>query len=277
MFGPNHSPSIHHREPAFEKVYRSLIDNFRKTFNISEEMTILPLTGSGTYAINMVLESLTVKPYVHYSGDEFGARLLDMRDINKPTGIDAATLYETSISKYHKIPAMRKVGKYNFLDCVSAFPYYDVPEDTDIWCTVNSKQIGADPGVSFVVLNDRIKDFIKPPKIGYLNLAKQIKYEKINQTPNTPAIQNFIDTNNTIKCFDLQYHREQIDYRRNQLEKLLGVKGGEGPVFSMELEPRFVKMQEEFGLYGRKCIQIFLWSGYDSQYENLFNYIRRNL
>ncbi len=66
MFGPNHSPSMHHREVAFEELYKDLIFNFKQKFNVPDEMTVLPLTGSGTYAINMVLDSLNLLPHVHY-------------------------------------------------------------------------------------------------------------------------------------------------------------------------------------------------------------------
>ena len=137
MFGPNNSPSIHHREPAFETLYNELCENFHRAFNISKEYEVLVVTGSGTCALETVFASMEASIECEFTDGEFGNRLsLLANQYIYPGDIPLISLplYETSISRLNDIPS--KEDGLIFLDAVSAFPYYSIPEETDILITM---------------------------------------------------------------------------------------------------------------------------------------------
>ena len=272
MFGPNKTPSIHHREDAFKLLYENLTKTFAEKFNVSDDFVVVPITGSGTLAIEIVIKSLQFGLDVQYKKEEFGNRLNIMTENNvQYAGVDACVLYETSKSVYHD--CVDRKHNFKFLDCISAFPYYDVPKDVDVWVTVNSKALGVAPGLSFIVLHKKIIPILKYPQMSYLSLSRYLSYAEDNQTPNTPAIELYSQTLDVIKNFDVAVFREKINNRRRVLQKYLNCEGGEGPVFTIKPTEYILKLKKRFNLYGKDNVQIFLWSGTDGDYNNLFEYL----
>ena len=265
MFGPNNNPSIHHREPAFEKLYFDLEDTFKKAFTISDEYNILAITGSGTVALETVLNSIKPNIKHEFVDAEFGKRMKLVNHSEEGNEGIAYPLYETSISRYQDI---KKQGKLKIVDAVSAFPYYDIPDDADIWVTVNSKQIGCNPGLSFIGIKKSAMEFVKEEEFSYLSLKRYLNYKDQLQTPNTPAIALMQETLEHLKDFDLPAFRRMIDSRRERLEKLFGKYSiGDGPVMTIESNPTVNKIKKIYNLYGKHNTQIFLWSGSEMQYE----------
>lgn len=285
MFGPNHTPSIHHREPAFEKLWYDTRDAFYRAVNLDPRTwDVFFVTGSGTCAMETLLHSVRVKGiYVHGDG-HFAKRWDDLvNQMGRRGGSqlreDVATcgvLYETSESSHRPADDGSDV-----LDCVSAFPYY-MPTKSPAWCSVTSKQFGCSPGLSFVVVRKDlwVKDFFKPMEPTYMSLAKYKAKAQYGQTPNTPAISLLEEFKDKLESFSLENHRNMIDRRREYLTKLLGsdtIKGT-GPVLTLNNTPRVCAMQEKFNLYNNSSDgpQIFLWSGTDEQYQELYNWLKDN-
>ena len=75
MLGPNKIPSIHHREKDFEDLYKNLTEKFKEVFNVPKDSIVLPITGSGTLALEILLNSLGVKLSHKFTNEEFGGRL----------------------------------------------------------------------------------------------------------------------------------------------------------------------------------------------------------
>jgi aspartate aminotransferase-like enzyme len=270
MLGPNVKPNIHHREKSFELLYDNLCNTFKEQFKVPEDFLVIPITGSGTLALEILINSLDIKFEHKFTEEEFGSRLEKINHQDKGTDAIAYVHYETSISKLNSF----RTDKITLLDAVSSFPYYDIPADVDAWVTVNSKQIGCNPGLSFIVIKESLLPKVKPAEFSYLSLQRYIDYGKINQTPNTPAISLMMETLEKIQSFDVDAFRNKIDKRRKQMDKVFSENTGAGPVYTID-EEHHTDIKNVFGLYGKHNTQIFLWSGTSNDYNSLVNYAKR--
>lgn len=278
MFGPNHKPRYHHREPYFEKMYSNLVKTFRDTFGVSDDFLVLPITGSGTLSLEMVLNNIKCGITFKNTEFEFGKRLSKLYHKDScfstvEAEAEAEVQYETSESILN---VSSKEKNIRIMDCVSSFPFYQVPEDVDIWVTVNSKQLKCSPGISFIVIRKSILDYIEDESFSYCSLARYINYATFNQTPNTPAINIFEETLNSIKKFNIEKQRKLIKFRREQLQNLFGVEGGTGPVFTLENNEKVKKIKEKWNLYGKNNTQLFLWSGTNKEYEDFIKGVKND-
>jgi len=271
MLGPNVKPEIHHREQSFELLYDNLCNAFKKKFKISNDFTVLPITGSGTLSLEILINSLDIKFEHLFTNEEFGSRLEKINHQPKGNEGVAYVQYETSTSNVNTF----NTDKPLLIDAVSSFPYYDIPSDADAWVTVNSKQIGCNPGLSFIVIRNSLLDKVKPTEFSYLSLHRYLDYAKINQTPNTPAISLMQETLEKIEEFDVEALRNKIDKRRLQMDTVFSTNSGSGPVYTIEGDTHN-DIKRVFGLYGKHNTQIFLWSGTNKDYNSLVNYTKRN-
>jgi aspartate aminotransferase-like enzyme len=271
MLGPNVKPNIHHREKQFELLYDDLCNAFKDKFNLPEDIIVLPITGSGTLALEILINSLDIKFKHEFTDEEFGSRLEKINHQEKGNEGTAYVHYETSISKLNSI---EKSNGITLLDAVSSFPYYDIPSNVDAWVTVNSKQLGCNPGLSFIIIKKSLLSKVKPVEFSYLSLQRYLDYGMLNQTPNTPAISLMQETLEKIQTFDIDAFRKKIDKRRKQMHKVFDTNTGDGPVYTIE-DNSYNDIKNVFGLYGKKNIQIFLWSGTDKDYNSLVNYTKK--
>jgi aspartate aminotransferase-like enzyme len=86
-----------------------------------------------------------------------------------------------------------KYGSFLILDSVSNLTADDIPVDkigADIVATGSQKSLAAPPGLALVSISKKAKKYIidNPPPLLYFNIARQLKYAEIGQTPFTPAI-----------------------------------------------------------------------------------------
>jgi aspartate aminotransferase-like enzyme len=277
MFGPNHSPRYHHREPDFCEHYADTVRLFCQFANVDPiEWDVFFVTGSGTCAIQTILYSVNKNLDVVTSG-HFSDRLKNyLADINKLDGdspVKAGVVYETSISNYNDdLP-----DDIFMCDCVSSFPYYE-PKG-EIWATVTSKQLGCSPGLSVVVMRKSLWDdnSMNPADESYLSLAKYKAKSGIHQTPHTPAITLIDELNNVLRNYSVDSFREMISGRRNELIKHIPADQiiGDGPVMTIKDDERSQALTTQFNLYNNSSDgpQIFLWSGSNKQYDKLFRMI----
>ena len=254
--------------------YQRTVKKFKHLANLDPQDVVLLITGSGTAAIESVISGIQGSMGVATDGEFSGriGRTIEhySKESDKPEHLWHVQ-YETAESKLNDIQP-NKHG-LTLVDCVSSFPYYDVPECADVWVTVNSKQLGGIPILGIVVLKKRALDYLAPPTPTYLSLARHFEYYTANrQTPNTPAIPAIIDLYDALSHFDLSAFRHKIKDRQEAAQSALGPPIGEGPVLTYTPQRIHPMAIEQWRLYVTKAgnPQLFLWSGSDVQYSRFF-------
>jgi aspartate aminotransferase-like enzyme len=291
MFGPNVKADergcyYHHRGDMFHQILGSLKGMFGKRFGL-EDYDYLFLTGSGTTANETVIFSLgRARMNVLFDDAEFGNRLRNMivahgRNIDytgKP--ITVYPLYETSISRFN----LHKSGEdeVEFLDMVSAFPYYLPPKGTAIWTTVSSKQLGAYPVLGIVAIHKRfdLGEYVCNYRGSSLNLLDHQFYHSRNETLATAAIPLYFDLLNTIRNFDRGRLISTIDQRRKEILDVVGIDNvmGCGPVITFKNNGVIGSVAREFDLYKSDAgYQVFLWSGTDEEHKTFCDKLERKI
>lgn len=296
MFGPNNKPEIHHREKSYAELHRDTKEAFLKLAQLDGNIwDVFFITGSGTCAIESMLYSVTrlvtVASYGHFS-DRASDYLAQTNNgwPGKRGPVVYNVLYETSESKLNNGSlAYSSDGegeptitpKLVITDAVSAFPYYR-PSGTSIWATVSSKQLGCAPGLSVVVMRKSLwyDGTMKVADASYMSLAKYKLKDDINQTPHTPAISLMREFNHALHTFNIDKHRKMIDSRRKEIVKHIPDEFliGEGPVVTIKnVHYTTQRLVTELDLYNNSSIgpQIFLWSGTDEQYDQLYKTLER--
>lgn len=288
MFGPNISTRIdvtvdyHHREVKFSDMNREILSIFREKFSIPENYEIVIYTGSGTLAVEAFIASYRGSLRVDTSdieNDKFARRwkgLLEYYGKYDPSSERSIkVLFETSQSQYN--------GDQNatFVDAVSGFPFWPAPR-SPVWSTVSSKLLGASPVLSMLVVD---KDFLRDnlqDTPSYLSPFKYLEYQKIGETPFTPAIPLFQDFRDKLKAFDVGALREKIARNHTLLMDVIGAEN----VVNRELSPTLTvnsgvipdEVVARWNLYGHKGagrVQIFLYSETSDKYAMLAEDIQR--
>lgn len=280
MLGPNVIPSIHHREIMFMELFQDLQTTFKRVFDVSDDYIVLPITGSGTLALEILINSLDLKFKHLYTDEEFGSRFQKINHNEQATDDDDADgyaycNYETSISKFNHLTNYNKV-ETTIIDAVSSFPYYNIPKGTGAWVTVNSKQLGCNPGLSFIVIHERLLKYVKDEEFSVLSLKRYLNYNEKHQTPNTPAISLLQETLESLQNFSVHKLKKKIISRSEMLSQYFPDSVGSGPVFTINSSKKNDKFKKEFNLYGKTNIQLFLWSGSDHEYIEIEKYLKEN-
>lgn len=288
MFGPNVSTRIditvdyHHREERFAAIHREVVGLFRDKFSIPSNYEIAIYTGSGTLAVEAFIASYRGSLRVDtpdIENDKFARRwktLLQHYGKYDPTSDRSMkVLFETSQSQFN--------GDLNatFVDAVSGFPFWPAPR-SPVWSTVSSKLLGAAPVLSLLVVD---KDFLRDnleDTPSYLSPFKYLEYQKIGETPFTPALPLFHDFRDKLRSFDIAALREQIASRHALLLDVIGAEN----VVTSDLSPTLTvhpgviaeEVVARWNLYGQKGggrVQIFLYSETSDKYEMLAKDIQR--
>ncbi|MFA5307209.1 MAG: hypothetical protein WC365_07220 [Candidatus Babeliales bacterium] len=292
MFGPNGKASFdgeyfHHREQRFRDVLLAIEQTFVDVFGL-HDYDVLVLTGSGTFSNEVVLSSFRGDMRVLHYDMEFGRRLAYTRSVyERQPYVDltvkgfAYPLYETSISRLNAGPSST-FNEMTFADCVSAFPYYRVPDSVDVFTTVSSKQLGAYPvlGIVGIRKNLRLGRFFSHRSGSILDAYRHLSFREKGETANTPAIPLYVSLLRELETFDRNAFIEKIDARREMLLDVLPHEWviGEGPVLTLEKRPELNTVVTEFNLYkGVAGYQVFLWSGDDCDYERLRIFLKAKL
>lgn len=270
-----------HRSSEFYYLLQELKTTFKKKFNLSDDWEVLFITGSASLALEIVIKSAKDGFDVLGKDLEFAHRLYKICCVyNKNDTVNhAMVLYETADS-YRNISSLRG-GRINLVDAVSAFPYYMIPDDVNVWVTTSSKLLGSLPTISIIVLQKKVMAYIEEVSHThtYLNLRSYYDYnEQRGQTPHTPAIPLYYDLLNCLETTNYALQRSMIDARREYLLEVIprGAIIGDGPVLTFEksVVPRWI-IEEAF-LYVTKAgnPQVFLYSGTDKQYEEFYQKLK---
>lgn len=256
---PNFVPNYSHRSTTFKNLFHTVTRKLLCLAGLDAERDCaLLVTGSGTLANEIVISSLKGAIDVCTQGD-FSSRLVNTASqyTKEAPKFSVGVQYETGESHFNEQQAF-------FMDCVSAFPYYELPANSRIMTTVSSKQLLSTTGLSIIFIRDykTISDFVLPAQPTYLSLMRYIDYYDKDQTPNTPAITAISDLNTQLAIFDKIHARMSIDMYRRKLTTLLGHQNfsilGEGPVLTLNLPQNPIPSIDFYMNSGRP--QAFLWS-----------------
>lgn len=274
MFGPNAVPYFNHRCKLFRSLLSNVTEGVYSQLNVPRNFDILFLTGSGTLGIEALVWSLLTDAGVTMPirvNNEFAIRIKETLEAHEKYNPNSpnrfCVQYETACSR-----PQTYVGPYNFIyDCVSGFPYYDIPDNAIAFATVTGKQLGCSPGMAIVgVRNDKWRSFAHFKHHSYLNLARYREAASLWNTPNTPALSILIELHEALLKFDLVEFRKTIDQRRNKICNVVPPEFiiGEGPVVTFTNDmPTF--LIDKFHLYHKPNPQVFLWCGQDDDYYEL--------
>ena len=217
---------ITHRSEEFSALYRDLVTRLRGYFNADEAYVI---TGSGALGLEAIILNLcekkdrvlclpngefgdkqveTVKIYAdavsHRAEDGKGWTLERAREkIDSSNASVLAMVYnETSMGVRNPIGEICKYAKskgmLTIIDGISAWPGTELDMKSlhiDAFVTGSQKGIAAPPGMAMIGLSrDAVSRFTSRDSIPsyYCDLRRHKKrYEKDQQTPNTPAVSLF--------------------------------------------------------------------------------------
>jgi hypothetical protein len=292
MFGPNVSSNIteniffHHREPSFFSILENIKKIIKQKFTIDDTYEILIQTGSGSLAIETIVNSFLGNFNLLGIDGNFKKRWnLLLNNYNKfdLNGEQFHVQYETSNSTYNgtldKSPF--------FIDGVSAFPYYPIPLNTKIYVTVSSKILGASPVLGIIIIKkDILTKFISEEAETYLNVNRLVKFSTYNQTPTTPSICLYMDLLNKLISFDQEKSRDSINEISDLLVDFFGkdsiIGDYRGPVITLNknvIIPENIALKYQlYGLNnikGKSNFQIFTYSEANSKYYELINDLKK--
>lgn len=286
MFGPNVTSIInakidfHHREPKFFDIMRSIKFIFNEKFNLNDEFEIIIQTGSGSLAIETVINSFVGKFNLVGIEGNFKNRWGNMLNTYNKSNIEGKQFhvqYETSKSTHNRDFDDNSF----FVDGVSSFPYFKIPNNAKIFVTVSSKILGAGPVLGIILIHKSILgDFIDENVETYLNIKRLVKFNSQNQTPTTPALPLYFDLLKKLENFDTNQSISNINKVSDMIVSYFGVDSiigdAKGPVIT--LKP-YISIPEDiltkYQLYGintisrKSNIQIFTYSEDILQYERL--------
>jgi len=281
MFGPNtytEFPSQinhSHRDKQFIETYESVKEKFIDKFNL-QKYDILFIGGSGTTAIESVVWSMMNRIEVVGNGGIFRnkwEKLIETHDKVGSSKYYREKLYcqlETSNSSYYE-------EENGIVDAISSFPYYDLPEKTNIFITCVNKQLGGFPGLAMVGVKKGYWTRIKDSRyFSYLNLRRYYEYGLFNQTPTTAPTQIYDHFDKVLDDFDLDKLRKKINRNSNVIVDVIGEENIIGksvcPVITIPKSLISDDIAKRWNLYGLQTesenYQIFTYSCDDKDYEN---------
>lgn len=229
---------IGHREEEFSVLLREIHRNWLTIMGLPEDRyAFVAITGSGSSANEAVLTSAIGPDDVVLSlgTGEFGRRLGDISSIYNPhticyhqdwaTPLDLFAVEEILRSKHvdwvtmvhnetstGELQPVEKVGalcaRYGarlFVDAVSSFmadPLDLQAANISVMTTSSGKAIGMTPGLGLVVGERSVFERAAslPVRNYYLSLARHYDfYQRLAQTPNTPAILLFVALNEALR------------------------------------------------------------------------------
>lgn len=291
MFGPNCKATIlelpavlkknfHHREQSFHDIMKCLDDIMHLLFPI-KDYNLLFIDGPGTFINEIVIASFRFAFTACYADAEFGKRLYNQayywqayrNKIIGPKLCRCYPTYETSKARLNQSVD----ADITFCDMVSAFPYYLPDKNCDIFTTVSSKQLGAYPVIGIIGIKKslEIEKWFEPLPGSTLSIDNYIDFARRHETPTTPSIPLFDDLLRELWHLELNGGLKYLRKKINERRKALDIGYGEGPVLNLYTCEISKLIADKFNLYKNADgePQIFLYSGSDKDYEELYDFI----
>ena len=280
MFGPNThfsfkgQISFSHRDSDFMTLYDSVTELMIERFSLGD-FDLLFIPGSATIGAESVIRSSGRKISFPISEGKFNKRWISVSSNygklanNSDGAISMGCALETSLSTYYS-------SKFDIVDAISSFPYYDIPEGCKSFITCFNKQIGSFVGLSLVGVRKDSWDLFKVPnEFSYLDLSRYRDYSSLSQTPTTTAVHIFSHLLGLLADFDVERLRERIDTNSQILVDSLGeeniIGDSIGPVITVPKKIIPDELASRWSLYGTmsdsEVIQFFTYSCPDEKYQ----------
>ena len=229
-------PIMHHREPAFEKIFSEIREGLKYLFQTKNE--VLVFTSSGTGAMEGAVSNILSKgdKALVIRGGKFGERwgelckaygiefvpidvewgtAVDLKQIQKALESDRSirAVYtqasETSTGVRHPIKEIAEVvKKYEetvlVVDAITGIGVFDLPMDQwglDVVISGSQKALMLPPGLSFAALSDKAWKFVERSSLPkyYFDFKKEYKNTQKNQSSYTPAISLFVGLKESLR------------------------------------------------------------------------------
>lgn len=280
MFGPNThfsfegKISFSHRDSDFLELFDSVTELLVEKFSLAD-FDLLFIPGSATIGAESVIKSSGSKISFPNTEGKFNQRWISISrnygklGDNSEGAISMGCTLETSLSRHYS-------SRFDIVDAISSFPYYNIPEGCKSFITCFNKQIGSFVGLSLVgIRKDSWNLFEASNEFSYLDLLRYKDYSSLSQTPTTTAVHIFSHLRNLLADFDLERLRERIDTNSRILVESLGegdiIGDPIGPVITVPKKIIPVDLASRWSLYGTtsdsEVIQFFTYSCPDEKYQ----------
>ncbi len=222
-------PIMHHREPAFEKIFAEIREGLKYLFQTKNE--VLVFTSSGTGAMEGAVSNILSRgdKALVIRGGKFGERwgeickaygiefipidvewgkAVEPESIRKALESDPAirAVYsqasETSTGVRHPIREIAEIvkryeDKVLVVDAITGIGVFDIPTDEwgiDVVVSGSQKALMLPPGLAFAALSEKAWKLVERSNLPkyYFDFKKELKSTKKNQSSYTPAISLFV-------------------------------------------------------------------------------------
>ncbi len=222
-------PIMHHREPAFEKIFAEIREGLKYLFQTKNE--VLVFTSSGTGAMEGAVSNILSREdkALVIRGGKFGERwgeickaygiefipidvewgkAVEPESIRKALESDPAirAVYsqasETSTGVRHPIREIAEIvkryeDKVIVVDAITGIGVFDIPTDEwgiDVVVSGSQKALMLPPGLAFAALSEKAWKLVERSNLPkyYFDFKKELKSTKKNQSSYTPAISLFV-------------------------------------------------------------------------------------
>lgn len=217
-------PIIHHRTPAFEKVFEEVRSGLKYLFQTEKDVLLLTATGTGAMDAAVCNLFSPGEKVITLNAGKFGERwtkiaraygltavelkaapgdsfeLSEIKNAVQANSDARAILFQASeTSTGVMLPTeeicqlARQANMLSVCDAITACGVFDLPMDQwgiDVLITGSQKALMIPPGLAMIALSDRAWKATESAKLPrfYLDLARERKVLSKNQTAWTPAI-----------------------------------------------------------------------------------------
>lgn len=256
MFGPNKhleyliNVDESHRDLSFRYKYLETVSQFKEKFGL-QDYDVLFIGGSGTIGIESIFFSCKNKIEVIGKEGVFKDRWKKLSKLYGKSSKEGTNLFcqlETSNSQtFYK--------ENCYVDAISSFPYYNIPDPSKVFATCSNKQLGSLIGLSIVaVKKDSWSDFVDERTFSYLNLSRYKFFQRSNQTPSTTPTYIFDHLLEKLKKINVDQLRETINNNCKKIRSKISEENiiGESscPVMTVKKTSIEKSLAEKYQIYG---------------------------
>jgi aspartate aminotransferase-like enzyme len=281
-FGPN--SEIHtqldvigsHRDENFRHLYQETLEALQDLHQLND-FDLIFLPGGGTLGVEAVISSSLSRIKVVGVDGVFKQRWTDMANIyNSSKEATENTLschLETSNSTFQDLGT-------HFLDVVSSFPYYSIPDTCNVFVAASNKQLNALAGLSIVGVRKGMSDgLFSEPQLSYLSVRRYLHSALNHELPSTVGTYLFDSLLRGVRTYNRRDFLGKLDSICDEFVRALGneafIGDKRGPVLTIRRDALPVKIFDKWTLYEKggpvPTVQVFTYSAPTAQYEEFLN------
>lgn len=281
-FGPNSEIHVQldvigsHRDEKFRNLYQETLEALQDVHQL-HDFDLIFLPGGGTLGVEAIISSSISRIVVAGVAGVFKQRWTDMAQIYNPSKesseVSLSCHLETSNSTYQDLGT-------NFLDVVSSFPYYPIPDTCHVFVAASNKQLNALAGLSIVGVRKGMSErLFSKPQLSYLSVRRYLESALNHELPSTVGTYLFDSLLTGVKTYNRRDFLGKLDTICDEFVKTLGpeafIGDKRGPVLTIRRDALPVKIFDKWTLYEKggpvPTVQVFTYSAPTSQYEEFLS------